>query len=109
MTHRITHLGVHRTALILATCGAVVSLFFVVLMLPVFLGMSSMMSSNPQAAQGFKFMPMMSGVGILAVPIMYFVITYITTAIGVLVFNLVAKWLGGVPVTLVGEAPGTAE
>jgi hypothetical protein len=94
MIQRVTHLDVHRTALILALCGAVVTLPFVLVSVPVFL-------LAPSGSSGGSGLGVAGGLAMVVLtPVLYFVFGYLVTALGVVVFNAIAPRLGGVPVTV---------
>jgi hypothetical protein len=72
------------------------SLIFVPFFL-IFAGISSMMPKGPESAP----MPAIMGMGvgfIIIFPIIYAVMGFVTGAIGALIYNLVAKWIGGIEV-----------
>ena len=74
------------------------SLIFVPFFL-LFAGIASMM---PKGA-GAPAMPAIFGMGvgfILFFPIMYAVMGFVTGALGALIYNLVAKWIGGIEVEI---------
>ncbi len=101
MTRHITALGVHRTALIGAILGAVFAFIVALLVTPVM-----MMAPRSEASPGLALFG--SGIMIIIMPIVYFVIGYIFTAIWVALFNLIAPRLGGIPVTFADEQPPAA-
>ncbi len=102
MTRRITSLGVHRAALIGAIIGAVFALVVGVLVVP----FAMMMRGMPNTMPGFAFFS--SGMMLVIMPITYFVIGYILTAIWVALFNLIAPRIGGIPITFADEEPPAA-
>jgi uncharacterized membrane protein len=88
LRYRLTRLGVHQTALIVAILYFILALIFVPFVYLV-------MRSTPTA----KFPPMM----ILLVPVFYAVFGYIMSAIACALYNLVASWAGGISITLEAE------
>lgn len=86
MAQRIRRFGVGQTAKML---GTIYTLFGVVL-IPIFL-LATMYA--PDAA-GF-------GVGVaVALPLIYGVIGFVFTAVGCLIYNLVAGWVGGIEIEI---------
>jgi hypothetical protein len=85
MKHRISHISVHRSALMVAALYFVLGLLFV----PIFWAVSAL---NPTEA-----MPLMLT---LAFPFLYAILTYIFSALAFLLYNLIAGWVGGVEFTL---------
>jgi len=68
---------------------------------PFFLLFSLAASMAPQMSQGPGPLPMMLGMGIgfmIFAPILYAFIGFITGLIGACIYNLVAKWIGGIEV-----------
>ncbi len=100
MTRHITSLGVHRTALIGATIGAAFALVVAALFL-----MSVFVPRPREAPRG---MGMFGSGMILILPVVYFVVGYVSTAIGVVLFNLIAPRLGGIPITFADDEPPAA-
>jgi hypothetical protein len=66
------------------------------LVIPVFLVMASVGSQLPEGQRG-AFMAMGAGAAIFA-PIIYAVMGFIIGVIGAFIYNLVAKWVGGIEV-----------
>lgn len=85
MKHRITHISVHQTALMVAVLYGLMGLLFV----PIFWAMAAL---NPTEA--------IPGVVTLLFPVLYAVFGYIFSAVGFIIYNLVAGWIGGVEFTL---------
>ena len=68
------------------------------LIMPVFLLMSVISSQLPPEQRAGM---MVFGVGFaLAAPVFYAVMGFITGALGALIYNLVAKWIGGIEVEI---------
>ncbi len=100
MTRHIMRLGVHRTALVSAICMAVLALVIALLVTPFMM----MMPRTAETSPGMSLFG--SWAVVVIMPIVYFVIGYIFTAIWAALFNLVAPWVGGIPVTFAeDEAP----
>jgi len=89
MTQRIRRFGVGQTAKVLGVLYALMG----VVLVPIFL-IAAMFAPN---AAGFGF-----GIAI-AMPIVYGVAGFVFTAIGCLIYNLVAGWVGGIEIDF-GEA-----
>jgi len=101
MTRRIVALSVHRTALIAAICGAVFALILALLFTP-FMMIMPRMGTTSAFPPGISTL---SGLMIIVMPLTYFVLGYILTALWVVVFNLIAPRIGGLPVTFAEEEP----
>jgi hypothetical protein len=102
---RIIRLPVHPTSVIVAACMSVLALLMMLLMTPFIIAATRMAS---QFSSEEMPIPMggMAGMGmsfLVFMPVLYFVMTYVTTAIMLLVFNFVAPKLGGVPVIVADE------
>ncbi len=102
MTRHITSLGVHRTALVGAICAAVIALIVALVITPFMMMVPRMAETSPGVGL------FGSGIMIILMPILYFVIGYIFTAIWVVLFNLIAPRLGGIPITFADEQPPAA-
>ena len=101
MRQQISRLSIHQTAKVLAILYGMMGLVFV----PIFLAMSLM---APGGAEG----PFGMGMGLgfaLIFPVMYAVFGYVFVAIGCLLYNLVAGWVGGIEVELRAEPDGTPQ
>jgi hypothetical protein len=96
VVQRVTHLDVHRTAFVIALCGAIVGLFFAVSVV-----VYTLFSIPRQGGAGFSIFG--GGTSLLLMPLYYFLFAYIFAAVGVVVFNAVAGWMGGIPVTFAEE------
>ena len=97
MRQQISRLSVHQTAKVLAILYGMMGLVFV----PFFLIMPMMMPSEAGAV-GF-------GMGFaLLFPVIYAVFGYVFVAIGCLLYNLVAGWVGGIEVEMRGEPEAAA-
>ncbi len=101
MTRHVTSLGVHRTALVGAICAAVIALVVALLITP-------LMMLIPRSAETPGMAVFSSGIMLVVMPVVYFVIGYVFTAIWVGLFNLVAPRLGGIPITFADEEPPAA-
>ena len=94
MRQQIRKFGVGQTAKVVGVLYALIGLLFI----PFFLIMSSVAPKET----GFGF-----GAGFaLAVPIMYGVFGFIGTAIACALYNMVAKWVGGIEVETDGGVQG---
>ena len=94
MRQQISRLSIHQTAKVLAILYGMMGLLFI----PIFLVVS-------MAAPGDAGMLGM-GMGLgaaLVFPIMYAVFGYVFVAIGCLLYNLVAGWVGGIEVEMRAE------
>jgi hypothetical protein len=85
MKHRISHISVHRTALMVAIMYGLLGLLFV----PIFWLMAAL---NPR-----EQMPL---VVTILFPVLYAVVGYVFSAVGFIIYNLVAGQVGGVEFTL---------
>lgn len=85
---RVKRFGVYQTAKVAAVLYFLVSLIFII---PVWL-FSSMLGSMIPQESGF------SGGFLLIVPFLYAIVGFITVAIACAVYNLIAKWTGGIEV-----------
>jgi hypothetical protein len=97
MRHRIARIGVLQTAIFFGVLYAVLGLCI----LPFFYAMmrfAPMASENP-----FPF----GGGVLLFMPIVYGVMGFIITAIGAVIYNVVAGWTGGIEIEL--NAVGSGE
>ncbi len=93
MTRRIMRLGVHRTALVSAICMAVFALIIALIITP-------FMMMVPRTAETSPGMMLFgSWAMVIVLPIVYFIIGYIGTAIWTALFNLVTPRIGGIPIT----------
>lgn len=86
MVRRVSHLGVTQTAKVLGALYGLLGLLFV----PVFLVAAAFTPRNSGPAVGF----------VLALPLIYAVAGFIFTAIACALYNLVAKYVGGIEVQL---------
>ena len=90
MKKAITKLSIHRTALTFALVMALTSLLFLIPMSFTFMNMPAV---GPDGAPVKMAMP----IGfMIAMPFLYFILTYIMTAIGSWVYNQAAKFTGGI-------------
>lgn len=83
MKQQITRLSPHQNGKVWAVMMTLVSLVFFV---PIFLASSAFIP----AGRG------MPTVAIIVLPVVYLVIGYVMTALGCLIYNLVAKLTGGI-------------
>ena len=91
MRRQIIRLSVRQTAKVLAILYAAMGL----LLVPIFVVMSVV---TPQEAGGF-------GIGVaLVFPVIYGVLGYVFVALGCLLYNVVARWVGGIEVEVRGDA-----
>ncbi|MGH7651732.1 MAG: hypothetical protein ACREMS_07800 [Gemmatimonadaceae bacterium] len=88
MRYRLTHLGVHQTALIVAIIYFILALIFTPLVYLI----------ARRAPTGG-----LPPVVMLLAPVFYAVFGYIVSAIGCALYNLVASWAGGIALTLETE------
>lgn len=100
MRQSIRRFSPHKTALTVAVLFAVSSLLFII-------PMSLMLSMMP-ATESAPF-SIWSGVMLIFLPLFYLVFGYITTFIGALLYNLIARFTGGITFELSGDngAPST--
>lgn len=71
------------------------------ILIPFFLLFTLLASLAPTPMGGNPAMPVMLGMGIgmmVLMPIMYALMGFITGLIGALIYNLVARWIGGIEV-----------
>ena len=88
MPQQIRRFGVGQTAKVIGVLYALMG----VILIPVFMVVAMFSPNNQAFGSGFA----------LALPIIYSVMGFIVTAIGCVVYNLVAGWVGGVEVELEG-------
>ena len=104
MIHNLVRLPVHRTSMIVGIATAILGFIVVLVSVPfmlAFMAMASQMSSQTEFP-----MPMAGGgmIGmVLLAPLFYAVVGYISTAVFVLIFNLVTPRLGGLPMEFADE------
>ena len=97
MTKSIRSFSKHKTALTSAILLAVFSLIFVI-------PMSLILMTAPMLdAQGNPVQIAMSGGMMLAVPFIYFVFGYLSTLVFTAIYNLIARFTGGITFTLEDE------
>ena len=97
MTKRLKKIEPVQLAKMLAVIYGLGSLVFV----PFFLLFSLVASMAPHMGQGAAPIPMMLGMGVgfmIFAPILYATIGFITGLIGAFIYNVVAKWIGGIEV-----------
>jgi hypothetical protein len=101
---RILRIPVHPTAVIVAVSCSVLALLMMLVMSPFFILMSRVASSMAPG-QEVPLPGLGAGMGamLLFMPVMYFIMMYVTTAIMLLVFNFIAPKLGGIPVIVADE------
>jgi hypothetical protein len=96
MRQQISRLSVHQTAKVLAILYGMMGL----LVIPFFLVLPML---APGEAEGF-------GIGLaLLFPLIYAVFGYVFVAIGCLLYNLVAGWVGGIEVEMRAEPDGAPQ
>jgi hypothetical protein len=83
MKTRVQRFSPHQNAKVLAVLMAVTSLVFLV---------PFMLFANAMSPQGFGF----PGFMVLLFPVMYLVIGYVSVVIGCWVYNLLARFTGGI-------------
>jgi len=71
----------------------------------VFMGIGALVSANAAGSNHAAFLPAAMGVGmglfmILFVPILYAGMGFIIGLLGAMIYNLVAKWVGGIEIEL---------
>lgn len=88
---RVKKLGVYQTSKVAAVIFFLLSL---VIILPVSLIANTF--NHMGANQGFPGFPFGGTMFFILLPILYAFFGFITTAISCLVYNLVAKWTGGI-------------
>jgi hypothetical protein len=92
MAQRIRRFGVGQTAKVFGLLYGIMGLVFV----PLFAAVAAV---APQE-EGVGF-----GVGFaIALPVIYAIIGFISSAVGCAIYNLVAGWVGGIEVELASEA-----
>lgn len=97
MTKRLKKIEPVQLAKMLAVIYGLGSLVLV----PFFLLFSLFASMAPRTGPGVGPMPMMMGMGIgfmIIAPILYATMGFITGLIGAFIYNVVAKWIGGIEV-----------
>ena len=94
MSKSIISFAPHKTALTISILFAVSSLIFVIPMAILF----SLIPSNEITGSQDSFGP---SIGFfIAMPIFYLIFGYISTAIGALLYNFVAKFTGGIKINV---------
>lgn len=96
MTKHIKRIAPIQLGKMLAAIYGLFSLVFI----PFFL-LSAVFASFAPSAPGASAMPAMLGMGIgfmLVFPFLYAAMGFVSGAIGALIYNLVAKWLGGIEI-----------
>ncbi|QDP00718.1 hypothetical protein [Thalassotalea sp. PS06] len=96
MKKRVTRLSIHQNALM---AGILMAVAFLPFLIPVML--LSFMA--PEVANQDPDMQQFSGWTLLVVPIIYFIFTYISTAIMCFFYNLLAPMIGGFEVEIESE------
>ncbi|MBD3649291.1 MAG: hypothetical protein HUJ31_17990 [Pseudomonadales bacterium] len=91
MKRRILKLSPHKTALTLALTFALVSIFLLILM-----ALMLALGPSPAGAEGNSMGPGFFGFLLIIMPIIYFVSTYIFTALMAWIYNYVARFSGGI-------------
>ena len=86
MAQRIRRFGVGQTAKVLGVLYALMGLVLV----PIFLIAARFSPDGSQFGTSFA----------LAIPVIYGIVGFIFTAIGCLIYNLVAGWVGGVEIEM---------
>lgn len=94
MTHRIRRVGILKAGVMGAAIYAIMSLVFVPFFL--FFAMMAPMAEGPMPGEW-----MMSGAFVLLAPFFYAIFGFITTALGAVIYNLVAMMTGGLDIELV--------
>src|SRR5258708_33745148 len=95
MIKRLKRIAPVQLGKMLAVIYGLGSLIF----LPFFLLFAGIVSMFPKAQGGPQIIPAMLGAGIgfmLFLPVMYALMGFISGAIGAFIYNLVAKWIGGI-------------
>ena len=90
----IKKVSIHKTALTISLVTAVSSLIFLLPMMLLF-GAVSTLSDGSNSFNGSTQMGMM-----IFMPIMYLVLGYIMTALGAVIYNLIARFTGGIQIEL---------
>jgi hypothetical protein len=96
MTKRLKKIDPLQLGKMLSVIYGLGTLIFV----PFFL-FAALIASFAPSSQAIPAIPMLFGMGIgfiLFVPVMYAVIGFITGVIGAFIYNIVAKWIGGIEV-----------
>lgn len=88
---RVKKLGVYQTSKVAAVIFFLLSL---VIILPVSLIANTFNHMGPN--QGFPGFPFGGTIFFILLPLLYALFGFITTAISCVVYNLVAKWTGGI-------------
>jgi hypothetical protein len=98
MKRRLTNVNPLKLGITLAVIYGIMSLVF---MIPIFLIMSLVGAAS--ARTGPQALPaIFSGVFVIFLPIIYAVLGFIGGVIAAFIYNLVAKWTGGVEFTTEG-------
>ncbi|MGD1087251.1 MAG: hypothetical protein ABR955_00795 [Verrucomicrobiota bacterium] len=96
MQKRLTHIAPVKLGIVLAVVYGVMSLIIIV---PFFL-LHSLASVANTAKTGSQGLPaIFTGGFLIFLPVIYAVIGFIGGAIAALIYNLVAKWTGGIEFT----------
>ncbi len=108
--YRVRRIGVISAANVTAAISLVITLVFVLLVALVILPMGSFpVSLNPANPFDRTRVPSGSIVGfLLIIPLVYAAIGWVMGALGALVYNLVARFIGGVQLDLEHRDPQTA-
>jgi hypothetical protein len=101
---RIRSLGVLSVAKVSGLCYAAMGLCFIPFFL-LFAAIGSMVSKQQPNAQPF---PVLFSVGFaIAAPFIYGIMGFVMGALGALVYNLIAGWIGGIEMDLQIVTPPT--
>ena len=96
MNKRLTRIAPLKAAVVLGVLYALLACIFVPFLMLAGAGVAAAArSSGASMPLGFMF-----GIGALFLPVIYGVIGFIVGLIAAAVYNLVAKWTGGVEITL---------
>lgn len=96
MKKSLTSFALHKTALTIALVAAVASLIFVIPITMMFFLVTALEQGNSEVSMGIG----MSITMMVFMPFIYFVFGYISTIIFTAIYNLVAKYTGGIQFSL---------
>lgn len=88
---RIKSFGVFQTAKV---AGIIYFLLSVVIVIPIWLIFRAMAPLMPQSDTPVA--PFLTGTLLIMLPVFYGMVGFITTAIGCVIYNLIAGWTGGI-------------
>jgi len=102
MKKRLAHIAPLQLGLVLGILYGIISLVFVI---PFFIIVSLVGAASAGSGTGAQALPaIFSGIFLIFLPVIYAVLGFIGGVISAFVYNLIAKWTGGIEFTTV-EVP----